>query len=77
MIFVTQTNTGTTVKRIPQEEVFNIKSYTSREQFSPLFRVCYVNVGWRCFEFLVSVKNLFKSKTVKWQRTSTITTNND
>ena len=31
MIFVTQTNTGTTVKRIPQEEVFNIKSYTSRE----------------------------------------------
>ena len=31
MIFVTQTNTATTVKRIPQEEVFNIKSYTSRE----------------------------------------------
>ena len=49
------------------------RSYTSREPFSPLFRVCHVNVSGRCFNFLVSVNYLFERKNVKWQRTGTIT----
>ena len=60
------------VKRVPQKEMFDIISYTSREPFSPIFRVCRVSVGWRCFKFLVSVNNLFESKNVKLQRTGTI-----
>ena len=31
MIFITQTNTGIMVKRVPQEQIIDIKSYTSRE----------------------------------------------
>ena len=49
------------------------RSYTSREPFSPLFRVCHVNVGWRYFNFFASVNNLFGSKNNKWQRTGTVT----
>ena len=49
------------------------RSYTSTEPFSPLFRVYHVNVGWRCFNFLVSVNYLFERKNEKWQRTGTIT----
>ena len=60
------------VKRVPQKEMFDIISYTSREPFSPIFRVCRVSVGWRCFKFLISVNNLFESKNVKLQRTGTI-----
>ena len=48
-------------------------SYTSREPFSPIFRVCHINVGWRYFNLFVSVNNLFGSKNVKWQKTGTIT----
>ena len=65
MIFITQTNIGTMVKRVPQEEM-------SRESFSPLFRVCNINVGWRCFKFLVSVNNLFERNNIKCQMTGTI-----
>lgn len=68
MIFKTQTNTGAMVKRV------DIGSYNSREPFSPLLRVCHVNVSWRCFRFLISVNNFFESKNVKWQRTGTLTT---
>ena len=35
MIFVTQANTGTTVKRVRQEQMVDIRSYTSREPLSP------------------------------------------
>ena len=45
MIFITQTNTGTIVKHVPQEQMVGIRSFPSREQlFSPLFRVCHVSV---------------------------------
>ena len=56
------------VKRVPQKQMFDIISYTSREPFSPIFRVCCVSVGWRCFKFLVSVNNLFERKNVKLQK---------
>ena len=56
------------VKRVPQKQLFDIISYTSREPFSPIFRVCRVSVGWRCFKFLVSVNNLFERKNVKLQK---------
>ena len=35
MIFVTQTKTGAMVKRVPQEQMVGVKSYPSRELFSP------------------------------------------
>ena len=38
IVFITETNNGTTVKRVPQEQMFD-KSYTLREQCSSLFRV--------------------------------------
>ena len=44
MIFVTQTKTGTMVKRVPQEQMVGVRSYPSGELFSPLFRVCHVSV---------------------------------
>ena len=44
MIFVTQSKTGTMVKRVPQEQMVGVRSYPSRELFSPLFRVCHVSV---------------------------------
>ena len=44
MIFVTQTKTGTMVKRVPQEQMVGVRSYPSRELFPPLFRVCHVSV---------------------------------
>ena len=56
------------VKCVPQKQMFDIISYTSREPFSPIFRVCRVSVGWRCFKFLVSVNNLFERKNVKLQK---------
>ena len=43
-IFVTQTKTGTMAKHVPQEQMVGIRSYPSRELFSPLFRVCHVSV---------------------------------
>ena len=49
MTFVTQTNTGTIVKRFPQEQMVGVRSYPSREQFSPLFWVFHVYIVWRCF----------------------------
>ena len=36
MILVTQTNAGTIVKHVPQEEMVGIRSYPPRELFSPL-----------------------------------------
>ena len=44
MIFVTQTKTGTMAKRVPQDQMVGVRSYPSRELFSPLFRVCCVSV---------------------------------
>ena len=44
MIFVTQTNTGTMMKRVPQEQMVGVRSYPSRELISSLFRVCHVHV---------------------------------
>ena len=44
IIFVTQTKTGTMVKHVPQEQMVGVRSYPSRELFSPLFRVCHVSV---------------------------------
>ena len=35
MIFVTQTNPGTLVKSVPQEQMVGIRSYPSRELFFP------------------------------------------
>ena len=65
MFFITQTNTGAMVKRVPQEQMLDIKSYISREPFSDFFWICHDNVVWRCFKFLVSVNNLFESKNFK------------
>ena len=44
MIFVTQTNTGTMMKCVPQEQMVGVRSYPSRELISSLFRVCHVHV---------------------------------
>ena len=44
MIFVTDTKTGTIVKHVPQEQMVDFRSYSSRELFSHLFRVCHVTV---------------------------------
>ena len=44
MIFVTQTKTRTMAKRVTEEQMVGIRSYPSRELFSPLFRVCHVSV---------------------------------
>ena len=44
MNFVTQTKTDTMVKRVPQEQMVGVRSYPSRELFSPLFWVCNVSV---------------------------------
>ena len=35
MIFVTQTNTGTKVKRDCQEQILGVRSYLSRDLFLP------------------------------------------
>ena len=51
IIFVTQTNIGTVVKRVPQEQMIGVRSYPSRELLSPPFRVCQVEVVLRCFKF--------------------------
>ena len=64
MIFVTQTNSGTKVKRDCQEQILGVRSYLSRDLFLPLFRVCHVNVVYRCLKFLVLLNNLFLSKRV-------------
>ena len=47
MSFVTQTNTSTMVKHVPQ--MVGIRSYPSRELFCPPSRVC-LNVVKRCFK---------------------------
>ena len=44
MTFVTETKTDTMVKHVPQEQMVDLRSYPSRELFSPLFRVCHVTV---------------------------------
>ena len=49
MIFVTQTNAGTMVKHVAQEQMVGNTSYPSRELFSPPSRVCH-NVVKRCFK---------------------------
>ena len=36
MIFVTQANAGTMVKRVSQEQMVGIRSFPSTELFSPL-----------------------------------------
>ena len=51
IIFVTQTNIGTVVKRVPQEQMVGVRSYPSRKLLSALFRVCQVEVVLRCFKF--------------------------
>ena len=51
IIFVTQNNTGTMMKRVPQEQTIDVRSYPSRELFSPLFRVCHVEVVLRYCKF--------------------------
>ena len=62
MIFVTQTNTGTMVKHVSQKQMVSVRSYPSRELFSPLFRVCYVNV---INTFLYINKQVAKGLTLK------------
>ena len=62
MIFVTQTKTGTMVKRVPQEQMVGVRSYRSRELFSPLFRV-YHAVSFRDvldFKFLQIISSKAK-----------------
>ena len=46
------------VKRVSQEQMVGVRSYPSRELFSPFFRVCHASV------VLVFVDNLFESKSV-------------
>ena len=49
--FPTRTNNGTIVKCVPQDQIIDIKSYPSRDLFSPLSSVYYVNAFKRCFSF--------------------------
>ena len=44
MIFLTQTNIGTMVKRVPQEQMVDIRSYPSRELFSRLSIVYHISL---------------------------------
>ena len=47
MIFVTQNNTSTMVKCVPQEKMVHIRRYAPTELFAPFSKVCH-NVVVSC-----------------------------
>ena len=68
MIFITQTNTGTMVKRVPQEQMFVIEATLLQNHFLPysgFVMFILVEVVLTSVNVLVSVNNLFESKNVK------------